>query len=87
MKKITDYIKDFYQTDQEGLFGSIAIAIVGYLLFWHILPIILGLWKSIKQNLKMKLGSILAPGISMNSKTFGQQFAERNEFTNQNFNI
>ena len=34
----------------------------------------------------MKLGSILAPGISMNLKTFGQQFAEKSEFTNQNFN-
>ena len=33
----------------------------------------------------MKRGSILALGISMNSKTFGQQFAEKNEFTNQNF--
>ena len=35
----------------------------------------------------MKQDSILAFGISMNLKTFGQQFAERNEFTNQNFNI
>lgn len=34
----------------------------------------------------MKLGSILALGISMNWKTFGQQFAEKKEFTNQNFN-
>jgi hypothetical protein len=43
MKKIIEYIKDLYQTDREGLLGSIAIAIFGYLLFWHILPIISGL--------------------------------------------
>ena len=43
MKKLFNYIKDLYQTDREGLFGSIAIAIFGYLLFWHILPIISGL--------------------------------------------
>lgn len=35
----------------------------------------------------MRLGSIIAPGFAMNSKTFGQQFAEKNEFTNQNFKI
>lgn len=40
MKKIIKFFKDFYQTDREGLFGSIAIAIFGYLLFWHIVPII-----------------------------------------------
>ena len=85
MKKIIEYIKDFYQTDREGLFLGIAITIFAYVSYCHIIPIILGLWKSIKQNSKMKRGSILALGISMNSKTFGQQFAEKNEFTNQNF--
>ena len=34
----------------------------------------------------MKQGSILAHGILKNWKTFGQQFAEKNEFINQNFN-
>jgi hypothetical protein len=43
MKKIIEYIKDFYQTDREGLFLGIAITIFGYLLFWHIVPIISGL--------------------------------------------
>lgn len=43
MKKLINYIKDFYQTDREGLFGSIAIAIFGYILYCHIIPIILGL--------------------------------------------
>jgi len=43
MKKTIEYIKDLYQTDREGLIGSIAIAIFGYLLFWHIVPIISGL--------------------------------------------
>jgi len=43
MKKTIEWIKDFYQTDREGLFGSIAIAIFGYILYCHIAPIILGL--------------------------------------------
>jgi hypothetical protein len=43
MKKTIEYIKDFYQEDREGLILGIAIAIFGYLLFWHILPIISGL--------------------------------------------
>ena len=43
MKKIIEYIKDFYQTDREGLFLGIAIAIFGYLSYCHIIPIILGL--------------------------------------------
>ena len=30
------------------------------------------------------LGSILAPGIARGSKTFGQKYIEKNEFTNQN---
>lgn len=40
MKKTIEYIKDFYQTDREGLLGSIAIAIFGYLLLFQIIPII-----------------------------------------------
>jgi hypothetical protein len=43
MKKTIEYIKDLYQTDREGFIGSIAIAIFGYILIWHICPIILGL--------------------------------------------
>jgi len=43
MKKTIEYIKNLYQTDPEGLIGSIAITIFGYLLFWHIVPIISGL--------------------------------------------
>jgi hypothetical protein len=40
MKKISNYIKNFYQEDPEGLIGGIAIAIFGYLLLFYIIPII-----------------------------------------------
>jgi hypothetical protein len=43
MKKIIEYIKDFYQTDREGLFLGIAITIFAYVSYVHIIPIILGL--------------------------------------------
>jgi hypothetical protein len=42
MKKTIEYIKDLYQTDREGLLGSVAITIFFYILIWHICPIILG---------------------------------------------
>ena len=42
MKKLINYIKDFYQTDREGLFGSIAVSIFIYVLYAYILPIIEG---------------------------------------------
>jgi hypothetical protein len=43
MKKTIEYIKDFYQTDREGLFLGIAITIFAYVSYCHIIPIILGL--------------------------------------------
>ena len=43
MKKAMQYIKDFYQEDREGLILGIAITIFAYVLYCHIIPIILGL--------------------------------------------
>ena len=86
MKKSIEYIKDLYQTDPEGFIGSIAIAIFGYILIWHICPIILGLWKLTKQNFKMKQDFISAHGIAMIIMTFGQELQEKKEYINQNFN-
>ena len=43
MKKIIEYIKDFYHEDLEGIIASIFIAIFAYVLLWHVFPIILGL--------------------------------------------
>jgi hypothetical protein len=43
MKNLIKEIKLMYQVDPEGLFGSIAVCIFGYILFWHVLPIIEGI--------------------------------------------
>jgi len=43
MKKIIEYIKDFYHQDREGLLGGIAIGIFIFILYVYILPIIEGL--------------------------------------------
>ena len=86
MKKIIEYIKDFYHQDREGLLGGIAIGIFIFILYVYILPIIEGRWKLTKQNFKMKLGIIIVPGIAMASRTFGLECIVKNEFTNQNFN-
>lgn len=42
MKKIIEYIKDFYQTDREGLLGCIGVSIFIFVLYVYVLPIIEG---------------------------------------------
>jgi hypothetical protein len=42
MKKTIEYIKDFYQTDREGLLGGIAISIFIFIIYVYVLPIIEG---------------------------------------------
>jgi hypothetical protein len=40
MKKIIEYIKNFYQQDPEGLLLGILITIFAYVSYFHIIPII-----------------------------------------------
>ena len=42
MRKLFNLIKEIYQTDKEGLFGMIILSVFFYLLYFMILPIIMG---------------------------------------------
>lgn len=42
MRKLINLIKDIYQNDKQGFFGMVAWAVMFYVLYWFVLPIIMG---------------------------------------------
>ena len=42
MKKLINFFKDMYQTDKQGLCFMVAWAVMFYVLYWFVLPIIMG---------------------------------------------
>ncbi len=42
MRKLFNLIKEIYQTDKQGLYFMVAWAVMFYVLYWFILPVIMG---------------------------------------------
>ncbi len=42
MRKLFNFFKEMYQTDKQGLLLMVAWAVMFYVIYWIILPIIMG---------------------------------------------